>query len=61
MALKKVNYIDKQTVISAKNMNDIQDAIIDLENNHKVFTDTSTGKKYKLYVDNGKLMMVEVS
>ena len=32
MALEKVEYTDKKTVVSAKNMNDIQDAIIALEN-----------------------------
>lgn len=32
MALQKVTYTDNQTVIGAKNLNDIQDAIIDLEN-----------------------------
>lgn len=31
MALQKTNYIDDQTVISAKNLNDIQDAIVALE------------------------------
>ena len=31
MALEKVVYEDKKTVISAKNLNDIQDAVIDLE------------------------------
>lgn len=31
MALKKLNYIDNQTVISAENMNDMQDAIMTLE------------------------------
>ena len=32
MSLTKVNYIDKETVITAQNLNDIQDAVIDLEN-----------------------------
>ena len=31
MSLNKVTYKDKQTVITAKNLNDIQDAIINLE------------------------------
>ena len=31
MGLEKRNYIDKETLITAKNMNDIQDAIIELE------------------------------
>lgn len=31
MSLNKVNYVDDQTVISAQNMNDIQDEIIYLE------------------------------
>lgn len=32
MALNKVNYVDGETVITAENLNDIQDAIIALEN-----------------------------
>lgn len=32
MALNKVNYISGKTTITAKNLNDIQDSIIDLEN-----------------------------
>ena len=32
MALEKVNYVAHKTKISAKNLNDIQDAIIALEN-----------------------------
>ena len=32
MALEKVNYVSHKTKISAKNLNDIQDAIIALEN-----------------------------
>ena len=32
MALNKVNYVDDETVITAENLNDIQDAIIALEN-----------------------------
>ena len=31
MGLEKRNYTDKETLITAKNMNDIQDAIIELE------------------------------
>ena len=31
MAFRKVHYNDKETLITAKNMNDIQDAIIDIE------------------------------
>lgn len=31
MALNKCNYCDGETVITAKNLNDIQDAICDLE------------------------------
>lgn len=31
MALNKVTYVDGETVITAENLNDIQDAIIDLE------------------------------
>lgn len=32
MSLNKVVYTDKQTPIFAKNLNDIQDAIIELQN-----------------------------
>lgn len=32
MALEKVTYTQKKTVITAKNLNDIQDAVIDNEN-----------------------------
>lgn len=38
MALVKVNYVDGTTVITAKNLNDIQDSIIDLEANRTVPT-----------------------
>ena len=31
MALKKVNYVSGKTVITAENLNDIQDAVLDLE------------------------------
>lgn len=33
MSLTKVNYIDNSTIITAKNLNDIQDNIIELQNN----------------------------
>lgn len=36
MALEKVEYTDGTTVITAKNLNDIQDAIIELENKSSV-------------------------
>lgn len=36
MALKKVNYISGKTIITATNLNDIQDSIIDLENREPV-------------------------
>lgn len=32
MSLTKVNYIDNSTIITAKNLNDIQDNIIELQN-----------------------------
>lgn len=35
MSLTKVNYIDNETIITAKNLNDIQDNIIELDNNIK--------------------------
>lgn len=32
MALKKRTYVNNETVISAENLNDIQDSIVDVEN-----------------------------
>ena len=40
MALEKVTYVDRETKISAQNLNDIQDAIIELEEN-----DTAKGEQ----------------
>ena len=48
--LDKVTYKDQQTVISAKNMNDIQDAIIALEGDPKLPAVSEE--------DNGKVLMV---
>ena len=39
MALTKVTYVDGTTVINAKNLNDIQDAILDLEEHAVLDTD----------------------
>lgn len=39
MALTKVTYVDGTTVIRAQNLNDIQDAIIDLEEHAVLDTD----------------------
>lgn len=50
MALDKVNYQDEITVIEAKNLNDIQDAIIALEG-HPQLPEVSEG-------DDGKILMV---
>lgn len=41
MALNKVNYVDGQTVITAENLNDIQDAIIDLEQSGGITVDAA--------------------
>jgi len=45
MALKKVNYINNQTTIMAENMNDIQDAIIEAEQNASVAKTTAAEAK----------------
>ena len=41
MALNKVIYVDGQTVITAENLNDIQDAIIDLEQGGTITVDSA--------------------
>ena len=38
MALTKVTYTDDETVITAQNLNDIQDSIIELEDDDSVAT-----------------------
>lgn len=38
MALSKVTYTDDETEISAQNLNDIQDAILELEDSDSVAT-----------------------
>ena len=41
MALQKVDYVNQVTVITAENMNDIQDAIIDLEQSGTITVDSA--------------------
>lgn len=41
MALDKVTYVDGETVITAENLNDIQDAIIDLEQGGTITVDSA--------------------
>lgn len=41
--LTKVTYVEGSTVIHAQNLNDIQDAIIDLMNGGLAFTDDGDG------------------
>lgn len=41
MALNKVTYVDGETVITAENMNDIQDAIIELEQGGTITVDSA--------------------
>ena len=48
MALEKVTYENERTVINAKNLNDIQDAIIALEDKVPLVSES----------DNGKVLMV---
>lgn len=40
MALQKVEYVNGETIITAENLNDIQDAIIDLEQSGGITVDT---------------------
>ena len=53
MALKKVTYIDETTVIEAENLNNIQDAIIALENEDKLPTATPENNGKILQIVNG--------
>lgn len=48
MSLTKVNYIDKETVITAQNLNDIQDSILGLEQNETVVNNDLNSVKSKL-------------
>ena len=56
MAYEKQNFTNGE-VLDASQLNHIENGIVELE----TLTDRTTGKKYTLYVDNGKLMMEEVS
>lgn len=70
MALKKVNYIDDETLITAENLNDIQDSIISLESKSKEVDNTlleiednmkntstvDTSRYNMMYVKDGRLV-----
>lgn len=45
MGLVKVTYVDGTTVITAENLNDIQDSVIDLESEVGDLTDLDTTDK----------------
>lgn len=53
MALEKVNYVDNQTVITAKNMNAMQDAIIELERKVGSGEFSDGASAYEVAVANG--------
>lgn len=60
MSLNKVTYKDKQTVITAKNLNDIQDSILELENSNKNFIaiyQETTYEEVKEAYDLGKTIL----
>lgn len=63
MALTKVTYVDNQTVITAQNLNDIQDSIINLENDDgsslPAFTSADNGKF--LRISNNQAVWVAIS
>lgn len=67
MALNKVTYVDDETVITAENLNDIQDAIIDLENagsSSDIFWATynsTTEAEITAAVDSGKIVATNIS
>ena len=48
MAFRKVNYTDGETIIGAKNMNDIQDAIIELESVANPIVGDASGQSISL-------------
>ena len=48
MSLTKVNYIDKETVITAQNLNDIQDSILGLEQNELIVNNKLSSVNSKL-------------
>lgn len=58
MALTKVTYVDEETLIEAQNLNDIQDAIISLENSHpfKAILNTTTYAEVLAAYNSGKLV-----
>ena len=51
MSFNKVNYIDGQTVISAKNMNDIQDEVIRLGGKEAIQSDWFEANENSLAYD----------
>lgn len=59
MGLKKVTYIDETTIIEAENLNDIQDAIIDLENEEKLPAATAANNGKMLQIVKGKWTLVD--
>lgn len=67
MALQKVTYVNGETVITAENLNDIQDAIIDLENtgsSSDIFWATynsTTEAEITAAVDSGKIVATNIS
>lgn len=67
MALNKVIYVDGETVITAENLNDIQDAIIELENagsSSDIFWATynsTTEAEITAAVDSGKIVATNIS
>ncbi|MBO5954262.1 MAG: hypothetical protein J6Q53_09170 [Oscillospiraceae bacterium] len=59
MSLSKVNYVSHKTKISAKNLNDIQDAIIALENKETLKI-SSVSLLADLWVTNGENLHSQV-
>lgn len=58
MALTKREYVEGQTIITAQNLNDIQDAILDLEDTTSAL-DPSSSTSYEIGVDNAGVYFKE--
>lgn len=51
--LNKVNYVDNQTIITAQNLNDIQDSVIALENEEALPSYSAADNGKFLRISNG--------
>lgn len=59
--LQKVTYIDNETIITASNLNNIQDSIIALENEEALPSYSSADNGKFLRISNGNVVWATVS